>query len=509
MVAPMRIRTVVLVFFAAAVAAAAVVLRHRPETYRSHYDQVLGTSLDLTIRASSETAATQAESAVLAQFDHDAKILSSYDPDSEFSRWFRTQGVATRVSPELLTILSLFDRWRDRTGGALDASAENVSRVWRAAEARQEMPAPAALQAAIAGVRQSHWHLDTAAGTATHTSTIPLALNSFTKSYIVDRAARAALAVAGVDAVVVNVGGDLVARGTWTEIVGVTDPRHNADNALPLTQVAVRDRAVATSGSYRRGFDIGGRHYSHIVDPRTGEPTSQIASATVVAPDAVDAGALATALCVLAPEDGEALALQVPDAEFLLVLQDGRQIASPGWKTMAVTRRAPLTLPSPMKTVYAAGQTWDTSFELTVTVELARTLGRRPYLAVWIEDKDRFPIRTLALWFDKSRYLPELRTWYRNDRLRAMAEGTQIVDSVSSATRSPGRYTFTWDGKDGRGTLVAPGTYTINVEVTREHGTYQLMRQDMDFSGTARHVDLAPNTEVAAASLDYHKVGSR
>jgi thiamine biosynthesis lipoprotein ApbE len=214
------------------------------------------------------------------------------------------------VSPELFTILSLFDRWRDRTGGALDASAENVARVWRAAEARQQMPTPAALQTAVAGVRQSHWHLDEAAGTATHTSTIPLALNSFTKSYIVDRAARAALTIDGVEAIVVNVGGDLVARGAWTEIVGVTDPRHNADNALPLTQVAVRDRAVATSGSYRRGFDIGGRHYSHIVDPRTGEPTSQMASATVVAPDAVDAGALATALCVLSPDEGEALAMQ-------------------------------------------------------------------------------------------------------------------------------------------------------------------------------------------------------
>jgi thiamine biosynthesis lipoprotein ApbE len=505
----MRIRTVFVVFAAAVVAGAAVALRHRPDTYRSHYDQVLGTSLDLTLRASSEAAAKQAESAVLAQFDRDAKILSSYDPDSEFSRWFRTQDVATRVSPELFTILSLFDHWRDRTNGALDASAENVSRVWRAAEAHQELPTRAALQTAVDGVRRPHWHLDAAAGTATHTSTIPLALNSFTKSYIVDRAARAALAVAGVDAVVVNAGGDLVARGAWTETVGVTDPRHNADNASPLTQVAVRDRAVATSGSYRRGFDIGGRHYSHIVDPRTGEPTSQIASATVVAPNAVDAGALATALCVLSPEDGEALAMQVPGVEFLIVLQDGRQIESPGWQAIEVTRRAPLALPSPMKTVYAAGQTWDTSFELTVTVELARTLGRRPYLAVWIEDKDRFPIRTLALWFDKSRYLPELRAWYRNDRLRAMSEGTQIVDSVSSATRSPGRYTFTWDGKDGRGTLVSPGPYTVNIEVAREHGTYQLMRQDLDFSGTARHIDLAPNTEVAAASLDYHKVASR
>ena len=87
----------------------------------------------------------------------------------------------------------------------------------------------------------------------------PIILNSFTKSYIIDRAvARGARRPDRRARCVVNIGGDLVARGAWTETVGVTDPLDNADNAAPLTRLAVRDRAVATSGSYRRGFDIGG-----------------------------------------------------------------------------------------------------------------------------------------------------------------------------------------------------------------------------------------------------------
>src|SRR5260221_659027 len=137
---------------------------------------------------------------------------------------------------------------------------------------------------------------------------------SFTKSYIIDRAVSAGLATGSARAVVVNIGGDLVARGAWAETIGVTDPLDNADNAAPLTRLAVRNRAVATSGSYRRGFDIGGHHYSHIVDPRTGRPTAQIVSATVVADRAADAGALATAFCVLAPDDSERLGTTVPGA---------------------------------------------------------------------------------------------------------------------------------------------------------------------------------------------------
>jgi FAD:protein FMN transferase len=73
-----------------------------------------------------------------------------------------------------------------------------------------------------------------------------------------------------------------------------------------------------------------------------------------------------------------------------------------------------------------------------VTVELAQPGGmaKRPYVAIWIEDADRRPVPTIALLFQNSRYLSELRVWYRGDRHRATLEGTEIVDSVASATRS-------------------------------------------------------------------------
>jgi thiamine biosynthesis lipoprotein len=57
------------------------------------------------------------------------------------------------------------------------------------------------------------------------------------------------------------------------------------------------------------------------------------------------------------------------------------------------------------------------------------------------------------------------------------------------------------------GKAVKPGTYTVLIEAAREHGTYQIMRQDMDLSGVARKVELPGNVEVSAASLDYHRAG--
>jgi hypothetical protein len=130
---------------------------------------------------------------------------------------------------------------------------------------------------------------------------------------------------------------------------------------------------------------------------------------------------------------------------------------------------------------------------------------RRPYVAVWIEDKNRYPVRTLALWGRKPRWIPELRAWQHDDAMRNAAEHHDLASSISSATRPPGKYTLKWDGKDNAGKLVPAGTYTVNIEAAREHGTYQILRQEIEFQGTPKQIVLKGGTEISAASLDYKR----
>ena len=470
------------------------------------YENVLGTSLEIKVLTGSDFAAAKAENAALAEIDREAKILSAYDAQSEFSRWVRTLGTPVQVSPELFDVLNRFDYWRELTGGALDASAETVVRVWKQAASEHRVPTPSELDAAVRSVRRTHWKLDATSGTATHLDQAPLALNSFAKSYIVDKAANAALSTGDVRAVVVNIGGDLVVRGSLNETINVADARSDAENSAPLARLLVHDRAVATSGNYRRGIDIHGEHYSHIVDPRTGLTADRIISSTVVASDPSEAGALATAFSVLTPVESRRLAASRPDVEFLLVAGDGHQIASPGWKSLSAPM-APVSF-VPFVAQPSAG-VWDTSDELVINLELGQPDAgryRRPYVAVWMEDKDRFPVRTLALWYQKPRWLPELNAWSHDDRLRNMAEGADITSSVSSATRPPGKYTLKWDGKDNQGKLVKAGIYTVCIEAAREHGTHQLLRQDIDFNGRPKQMQLPGNAEMAGISLDYRKI---
>jgi thiamine biosynthesis lipoprotein ApbE len=481
--------------------------------YVFNYERVLGTSLEMKFSARSAADAEAAETAALKEIDRLEKILSGYDTTSEFRQWTATNGEARRVSPELYEVLALFDAWRVRTGGALDASAEVAGRLWKTAAQNQRVPSTAELSAAVAAVRQTHWRLDPAARTATHLSDAPLMLNSFAKSYVIDCACSAAVTAGHLATAVVNIGGDLVVQGEMEDTIAITDPEADGENEATLTRISVRNRAVATSGGYRRGVEIGGRWYSHLVDPRTGQPVDQVRSATVTAPVATDAGALATALCVMSPEEGLRLAATLRGVECLLILNDGRRIASDGWNALVTTRTAGPT--GVFAAVAGGGQAtkpgaaaWDESYELAVNFEIAAAgsgRGRRPFLAVWVEDKDGFPIRTLALWYHGERWLPDLRAWYHADNMRSMAEGTQITDSVSSATRSPGKYTLKWDGKDGAGKMVAGARYTVAIEVAREHGTHQLIRREMDFFGTAQRVELPGNVELAGASLDYRR----
>lgn len=499
-----RVKQLSGVFILLTLVSSAALLPEKPgKMYVSGYENVLGTSLEIKIAAQSAQQAARAEDAALAETDRLNKILSGYDPCSEFRRWMEADKKPVPVSPELYEVLSLFEQWRSKTHGALDAAAETVTKVWKEAALENRLPLPADIAGAVKAVRQLHYRLDSQNHAARRLSDAPLILNSFAKSYIMNKAADAAMECAGVTGLVMNIGGDILVRGEHTEQIQVSDPKADAENDLPLATVSVRNKTIATSGNYRRGMLIRGKWYSHIVDPRTGQPATEVVSATVAADSATDAGALATALNVLTPDEGRRLVASVRGAEYLLITADGRQVASKGWEK--------LKIPEAVTDAGAAAPAtkddlWDQDYELVVNLQLATIEGvriHRPFVAVWVIDAYKKPVRQLAVWYGKSRWLTELRSWhyaYYQD----FSAGNSNIMSTTSATRAPGKYTLKWDGRDDKGDLVPQGTYTVYIEAAREQGTYQLTSKEIATKKPQR-IDMAGGTEIAAASLNYRK----
>lgn len=291
-----------------------------------------------------------------------------------------------------------------------------------------------------------------------------------------------------------DIGGDEASFGKgpggrpWR--VGIADPRHPADNALPMLTIGLADRCCATSGGYARGFEIHGVHHSHILDPGTGRPATAVLQATVVAPDAATADALATALCVLDPAEGLELAGSLAGVECLVVDAAGKRHVSRGFATLQ---------PEEPSAATAAGGFPD-DFELRVDLELPRisTRYKRPYTAVWIEDTQGAHVSTLALWGRNRRWISELTGWWR-----AAGSAADDLDAVARASRGPGRYAVTWGGRDEQGKAMGPGEYVVVVEVSREHGGHTTVRQKVRCGNTAAEWQLAANKELASCTVSY------
>lgn len=498
------------------------------ETFEFHHEQVLGTSLEIRIEAQARASAEEAEAALLAEFDRLSRMLTEYSPDSDFSRWQNSLGEQKSIPLELIQLLEQADHWQRITNRAFSPAVAEFSRLWQQAERDGSLPAEEELQRILARSTRQHWRLNSQAATAVRLTDSPLTLNAIAKGAIVEWAVASARRIKGLESIVVNCGGDLRVAGPHREPIQIANPFADAVNDPPVSTIYVRDRAVATSGGYRRGFTIAGRRYSHILDPRTGRPVEHVASASVIATSSATADALATAFNVLPPEESLKIVSTLADVDCLIIDSTGQRHVSPGWShwerpdqdavppnpasdsSLAQAPGGKGTSPAANDGTPAKSTPVEL-LELEVRFELARVDGgryRRPYVAVWIEDKDDFPVRTAVLWLQTRdpgpRWHKDLLRWYRSDAIRRLADATDLIGTISSASRGPGEYKAVFNGKDDAGKPLRSGDYTLYIEVAREHGTYQLIRQPLTLGKTPKEsTPLKPNVEIKAASFEY------
>jgi thiamine biosynthesis lipoprotein len=308
-----------------------------------------------------------------------------------------------------------------------------------------------------------HWQRQTGGAISAHIGG-KLNIDALGKSYIIDRALRAVPHAS----VLLNIGGDIAVRGR-SRTIGIVD---GPDNSEPITHVRVFDGAVATSGTSERG--------AHIIDPRTNTPARGARNVTVIAKDSVTANALATACCVLSTEEG----LRLVDRT------DGGLLRSARFSAFErSTIRSALAVAN-----------WPAGFELAVTVtlkELQSPRAHRPYLAVWAEDASGKLVRSIAVWANKPRWMPELHTWW------SQAGASDQLFSITKPTRPPGRYRIAWDGLDDQGHPVPEGTYRIVVETNREHGDYAKEAGTIECGAKPGKISLKATGEFEDVPVEY------
>jgi FAD:protein FMN transferase len=243
--------------------------------------------------------ARSAEARLLTEVRRLEAIFSAFVPESELNRWKR--GDHDVVSEELAALLRAAHHWHAVSGGVFNPAVGLLSERWQQAEHDGILATPEEVLDLAEAIGTLPYSAD---GQRTGDCR-GLNFNAFAKGMVVDLATNAARCV-GVEDILVNIGGDLLHLGSEPVLVGVEDPRRPYDNVPPLTAVEFCGQGMATSGLARRGYRIGTRWLSHVIDPRTGWPTDAVASASVVARDAATADVIATVLSVLDPTEGMA-----------------------------------------------------------------------------------------------------------------------------------------------------------------------------------------------------------
>lgn len=437
---------------------------HHPQSQPSPFtfasEGVLGTSMDFFVQADSADQANDCHQRIQDEIERLRKILSTYDGDSEISQYMRdlTARPLQRLglSIDLKNVFNAYARWQSCTRNALHINMAAVISLWKSTP----NPTRVDLEKAFATPRS-------------------LNIDALGKGYIIDRAVE--LAQQLVPAGLLNLGGDIRAWGPDAWRIGIADPGNPAENAPPLATFDLKNAAVATSGGYARF--LGAQRLSHLIDPRTLTPVDSRAAATVVANDCVIANALSTAACVLHARDAVALANEYGTGH-LLCAADGTTC-----EDLTPVSGGLVQKEQPAKPLAAAATAWPENFEVAVNITLKVARGgkvKRPYVAVWVEDAKGKPVRSITIWGKQQKYFRELSEWWNATR------GDQkLLRTITRATRQPGNYTVTWDGKDDAGDPLPKGDYTIKLEINREHGRHvgelvKLACQDKKLTGTLK-----------------------
>jgi thiamine biosynthesis lipoprotein len=253
--------------------------------------KLMGNRFEISVVAPHDenTWASNCIDSAVAEIQRIEKLLTTYNEDSQTNLVNRFAGVKpVKVDKELVDLVNRSKKISEITQGAFDISYGSIDmRLWNFDKNMTTLPSPQAARQLVRLINYKNVIADPENGTVfLKQKGMRIGFGGIGKGYAAERA-KLILKQMGVDSGIVNAAGDLTTWGfqpdgkPWT--IGIASP--NAVQS-PFSWVNITDLAVATSGNYEKFVMIGGKKYSHTIDPKTGLPVHGIKSVTIISPDA-------------------------------------------------------------------------------------------------------------------------------------------------------------------------------------------------------------------------------
>lgn len=279
----------------------------------------MGCDTRLTVYAKDITRAENACVAAFARIAQLDSIMSDYQIRSELNLLCaKAGGPPIRVSPDLFSVLNTSLMLARASNGAFDISVSPVVQIWRKARKAKALPSAAEVATARKLVGYRNVILNPKKFTVQlKKQGMKLDLGGIGKGYAEGEAMKV-LRKYGIYSAMIEMGGNLTMSGPppgergWKVIVP------NADDELSLQDMYFNNTSISTSGDTEQYVDLGGKRFSHIVDPRSGWAMTTRVQATVICTDAALADALSTTYCVASEQEVPALRKLFPEAKLYI-----------------------------------------------------------------------------------------------------------------------------------------------------------------------------------------------
>lgn len=300
-------------------------------THKRKYS-LLGSPFEITVVAKDTIEGNAFANFAVVEVKRIENLISDWIPSTQISQVNQNAGIkSVKVDDEVFELVERAIKISKLTHGAFDISYASMDKIWKFDGSMKEMPTPEAIKKSVEKIGYQKIVLDSSNKTIFLKDVgMKLGLGGIGQGYIADKIKELLLSK-GCLSGIVNVSGDINTWGLQTNgkpwTVGVVNPvnKNKVFATFPLV-----DSAVETSGNYEKYVTFNGIRYSHIIDPRTGYPTTGVVSVSVFAKQTEVADALATGVFVLGVEVGLNLVNQLKGIECIIVDDKGKIFTSKG-----------------------------------------------------------------------------------------------------------------------------------------------------------------------------------
>lgn len=290
---------------------------------------LMGSVFQITIVDKDSSSAHENIDKVIAEIERIENLISEWRPETQISQVNKNAGIQpVKVDKEVFEITKKAIYFSEITKGAFDISIVAMEKIWKFDGTMEQLPSKQNIKKSIEKVNYKNIILDSIHSTIFLSKKgMKIGFGSIGKGYAADKG-RELMQSLGIKGGIINAAGDIATWGTqlngkpWK--IGVNNPFETGET-IEILEFST-DKAVTTSGNYEKYVEFNGKRYSHIINPKTGIPSTGLTSVTIMGENAEMCNGFSTSVMVLGLKKGLKLIKKYPEYNYIILTNEGKVI---------------------------------------------------------------------------------------------------------------------------------------------------------------------------------------